>query len=382
VYFDSTPWLGTVANGNTDLYTEFRTRQWQIFSKNRFLPERWTSTLRYGETVDDQMSHLVGMKSPLWTRTRQFGWQNDVRLPLGNLLAAFEQERQYVRADHHGMFGDDRSIRNNAFLAGWSANAGAHSWQVNARADRHSRYGHENTWGLAYGYRIAPELRARLSYGTAFKAPSLDQLYNSSYGNPDLGAEKARNREAALIWERDAQTASLTVYSNRVKDLIAWDSTPTPLSPWGGYANVGHARLDGATLAYSGRIKEWIFGASYDYLDGEGKDSAGHWVPLGRRARHSAKLSVDRAWNAYLQTGLEIASVGRRYDATYDKSTPNKEKLGGYTVFNLTASYALNPDLRLEARLNNIFDKKYETARYYNSDGGFNAFVGLRYAPK
>ena len=78
---------------------------------------------------------------------------------------------------------------------------------------------------------------------------------------------------------------------------------------------------------------------------------------------------------------MEVAAVGRRYDNTYDKAAANKEQLGGYTLVNLTASYAIRPDLRLEGRLNNLFDKKYETARYYNTEG-FTAFVGLRYSPK
>ena len=384
VHFDDTPWAGNVADGAYDVRTRFRAGQWQVFAKNRFFDDRWQSTLRYSEATDDQVTHFSFGDSPLWTRTRQIMWQNDARLPLGELLAATEWQRQYVRADDDGMFDDDHSIRNTAFLLGWTAHRGDHAWQINARADRHSRYGHENTFGLSYGYRITSEFRARLSYGTAFKAPSLDQLYNGGYGQPDLGAEKARNREAALIWARGAHTASITWYRNEVRDLIAWDSgvPATPVNPWGGgYRNIGRANLTGATLAYRGRFGDWKIGASFDYLDARARDTDGRWTRLGRRARHSALLTLDRTWGGRFTTGMEVAAVGRRYDSTYDKAAANKEQLGGYTLVNLIASYAIRPDLRLEGRLNNLFDKKYETARYYNTEG-FSAFVGLRYSPK
>ncbi|MDR3221411.1 MAG: TonB-dependent receptor [Candidatus Accumulibacter sp.] len=383
VKFDSTPWAGTLASGAYDVRTDFTAQQWQVFAKDRFFDDLWKSTLQYGEAIDDQVSHFDGYKAPLWTRTRQLVWQNDVRLPLGELLAAAEWQRQYVRSDDDGMFDDDHSIHNTAFLLGWTAHYGKHAWQVNTRSDQHSRYGHENTYGLSYGYQITSALRLRLGYGTAFKAPSLDQLYNGGYGNPELDAEKSRNREAALVWERGAHTASLTWYHNRLKDLIAWDaSVPvTPGNPWGGgYRNIGRADLSGVTLAWRGQFGDWRIGASYDMLDAQAKDANGHWVPLGRRARNSALFSLDKAWGN-LTTSVEVAAIGRRYDATYNKAATDKEKLGGYTLVNLTASYDLGHDLRIEGRLNNLFDKKYETVRYYNTEG-FTAFVGLRYSPK
>ena len=87
-----------------------------------------------------------------------------------------------------------------------------HSWQLSARHDDHSEFGEKGTYALAYGYQLTDTLRAQASYGTAFKAPSLYQLFSSWYGNANLKPEEARNREAALIWERGNHTASATWY--------------------------------------------------------------------------------------------------------------------------------------------------------------------------
>ncbi|MDR2166097.1 MAG: TonB-dependent receptor [Zoogloeaceae bacterium] len=380
-HFDSgnTPPYG-IPNGAYDTRERFEARQWQVFARNHFFDGLWKSTLQYGEAVDDQMNHFEFYDSPLWTRVRLLSWQNDIRLPLGTLLLAAERQRQNVRADDTGAFDRAHSVHDNACLVGWSAHYGNHSWQLNARSDRHSRYGHENTHGLAYGYQITPEFRARLGYGTAFKAPSLDQLYNAGYGNVDLGSEKSRNREAALIWERGAHTASVTWYLNRLRNMIGWDSSLP--GPWGGrYANINRARLSGATLAYAGQLGVWRIGASYDYLDARTRDEDGYWVPLGRRARHSATFTVDRTWGGKFTTGAEVVAQGRRHDGTYAKAVAAKEELGGYAIINLAARYALTRDLAIEGRLNNLFDRKYETARYYNTEG-FNAFIGLRYSPQ
>ncbi|MDR1228308.1 MAG: TonB-dependent receptor [Azoarcus sp.] len=367
VHYDSgnVPPYGT-PNGVDDYRSRFDTRQWQLFSKNRFFSDRWTSTLQYGEAVDDEKSYGAGGdRSKLFTRNRQLTWQNDIELPLGKLILAGERLRQNAgpKADYQ-----TSHMTNDAFMAGWMARLGDHDWQVNARSDHHSEFGRENTYSLAYGYRIAPEWRARIGYGTAFKAPSLYQLYTKSwgYGNPDIKPEKARNREAALIWERGPHTASLTVYRNKVKDLIS--SNPITWQA----DNISRAKLSGATLAYSGIFDGWRLGAAYDRLDARNDDTGRR---LGRRARDSAIFNLAREWGKF-NVGTEIVAVGKRYD-----NHTESETLGGYVLANLTASYALTPELRIESRLNNLFNKKYETVRYYNT-GGFNAFIGLHYSPQ
>ena len=58
-------------------------------------------------------------------------------------------------------------------------------------------------------------------------------------------------------------------------------------------------------------------------------------------------------------------------------TTPNAT-VGGYTVFNLYGNVKLYKDVSLFARLNNIFDKQYQTVQNYTTPGS-NVFVGLRF---
>lgn len=346
-------------------YQDFRTQQWQVYTRNA-LTDAWTSTLRIGHALDWQ-KHVSSGLSRFRTENDEYSWQNDVALPLGRAMLALERFEQ--KAPWLGDAPSEESIAINSAVAAWSANLGPHRWQLSARHDQHSTFGGQETYALAYGYQIAREWRAHASLGTSFKAPSLYELFHPNYGNPHLEPEKGRNREVALVWERDQQSASLTYYHNRVRNLIDWVAT----SPWSGrYVNVSEARFEGATLAYEGAAAGWQWRTSYDWLQAIDETTD---KPLARRARHSATALLWRQWGAW-NAGLEWVGVGRRYN---DKA--KSDELGAYSLFNLVASYRFAPELKLEARIDNLFDKNYESVRGYNTPG-LSAFVGLRYTPR
>ncbi|GHT96787.1 hypothetical protein AGMMS49545_22780 [Betaproteobacteria bacterium] len=168
--------------------------------------------------------------------------------------------------------------------------------------------------------------------------------------------------------------ASATYYHNKVKNLIDWQVNT--------YRNVNKGLLEGVTLSYAGQFGAWGLRAHYDWLNAENqsKNAAGvGYEKLGRRARDKASIALTHTWGA-LESGVEVIGVGRRYDTDYLKTAANKEELGGYGLTNLTVRYALTREVSLEGRLNNVFDKQYETARNHGTDG-FNAFVGVRYTP-
>lgn len=355
----------TPADGNFDDRVEFETQQWQVFSRNR-LTEAWTSKLLYSEALDDQKSYSSWSPEGdlLRTKNRQITWQNDVKLPLGTALMAVERLRQEASPDDSYATSPEQTT--DSLLAGWTANYGSHRWQLSARHDDHSEFGGEGTYALAYGYQLTEALRAQASYGTAFKAPSLYQLYSSWYGNANLKPEQAKSREAALVWERGSQMLSATWYLNKVADLIDFS-----MDTWT-YENVSSARLEGVTLAYAGQFGDWSVRTAYDWLDARNEETD---LRLGRRARDKATIAVSRHWGA-LDSGVEWIGVGRRYNTNSET-----DEMGGYALVNLTARYAINRELSLEGRINNLFDKDYETVSGYNTPG-FNAFVGLRYQPK
>jgi vitamin B12 transporter len=336
------------------------------YSRNRFLPD-WTSTLRLGRGTDNSRQFQDGNpSSTLRTDQDQIQWQNDIKLPYGTALLAAERLQQKVSGDTAYSV-NQRTI--NSLLAGWNGRFGAHSLQLNARRDDNSQFGGKSTGVLAYGYQLAPAWRANAAYGTAFKAPSFNDLYWPGSGNPNLQPERATNREVAVHFEQAGQQASATYYRNRISNLIDW--APGANGLWAP-ANINNARLTGLTLAYAGNVGAYALRANVDLQDPR---DTGTDKLLRYRAEQHAFFAANRSFGRW-QWGAELSASGKRYN-----DVANTQVLGGYALVNLQVSYQLEHDLSLFARANNVFDRDYALVRDFATPGA-NVFVGLRYQPK
>ena len=365
------------ANYPASASADYKQRQtvagYSLYSQNRFLPE-WTSTLRLGRGTDDARNYADALRfSAIRTDQDQYQWQNDIRLPVGQALVAVERLEQKVASDSTAYTQRRRTI--DSFLLGWSGRFDNHRLQVNGRYDDNSQFGGRTTGSAAYGYQFTDAWRANLSYVTAFKAPTFNQLYwpndGFSSGNPNLRPEKSTNQEAAVHYETSNHHASVTYFRNEVKDLIDWQETP-PGSWFYIHVNVSKARITGWTLAYNGQVAGFDLRASADFQNPRDQDTG---KLLQRRSTEHGLLAVGRQYGAW-EWSAELVGSGRRYG-----DAANTQRLGGYGLLNLQAGYRLTRDWVVFARANNVFDKQYELAPDYGTPGA-NLFVGLRYSPK
>lgn len=334
----------------------------QVYLKHGFT-EIWSSTFKLGKSVDDSVTIGAAGNSVFRTDQNQFSWQNDFKLPVGQALLAYEYDKQDVTSTTAYPI-TERTLKS--LLAGWTANVGAHGFQLNVRHDDNSQFGGKTTGLGSYGYQFNKNWRAYASIGTAFKAPTFNQLYFPFFGNPLLKPEYSRNKEVGIVWDTAPHSISLTYFNNKIDNLIAFDSS-TFLA-----GNINKATIEGETIAYSGRIDDWTVSASIDIM--QARDDTTH-KRLIRRADQIGHISASRQLGPWT-IGGEINSSGLRYD-----NIANTRKLGGYTVVNAFANYAISPEWKLELRGNNVGDRQYELARGYNTPDA-NAFIGLRYTPK
>ncbi len=327
----------------------------------------WTSTLRWGWSKDESRDRETSAKPDQFdTMQRQLTWQHDLDLAGGSLMLAYERLTQTV--DSTTSY-DEKRRAVNSFLAGWGGNFGNHDVQVNVRRDRNSQFGSRNTGSLAYGYQVADTVRLVASVGTAFRAPSFNQLYWPGFGNPDLKPERALNREIGMRWDDGRSQLDVTYFHNRIRDLIAgWPAVN--IDP----------KIKGLELVARTTIGAFDLSAGFDWLDA--RNTANNtWLP--RRARHSGYLRVDTQYGKW-RLGGEVTGQGKRYD-----SLNNIGRMSGYALLNIHADYQFADDWRLELRANNVLDKKYTIARVTSLpvDNVYaapraNVFIGLRYAPR
>ena len=95
---------------------------------------------------------------------------------------------------------------------------------------------------------------------------------------------------------------------------------------------------------------------------------------LARRAKHMAKLAASLPL-ADWRLGAETEFVGKRFN-----DAGNTERLGSYSLVNLTASTLVAKDWTLFGRVDNLADESYETAKGY-ATAGRTFYVGLKWAP-
>lgn len=366
-------WSLPAIRANFDHRTKTANQVDSLYLRNR-LSEAWTSTLRFGNGRNDY-HHRKSLTATdrFATEQRQLTWQNDVSLPLGEFLLVAEQNEEQVTSTTAYT---DASRRVSSYLAGWHATAGVHRWQASIRRDDNSQFGGKTTGALGYGLQLASNWRLSGSLGTAYKAPTFNDLYWPGAGNPGLKPEESKNRELSLSFEEGKLRSSATLYRNDLDSLIEW-------APAGGGlwlpGNVAQARIQGLTLAAENTWGAWQGKASFDWLDARNTDT-GRFMRYRSKASSQASLRYSGpGWRA----GGELSLYGHRYD-----DTANDVRLGGYGLFNLFAEYALDRQLTLFARADNVFDKHYmlvkdTTAWAAPSDFGVPGrmlFVGIRYS--
>lgn len=257
---------------------------------------------------------------------------------------------------------------NKAAFVQYQGKFGAQSLEASVRNDDNQQFGNHTTGSAAWGLGFAENWRVTAGYGTAFKAPTFNELYFPFFGNPNLEPEESKTWELGLAFRGETFNAHLDTFSTDVDDLIAFDiSVNLP-------NNVDKARIQGAELGVDTTLVDWTIAGAVSYVDTENRSGFFEGNELARRARNSARLDVDRAFGAF-RVGLTAVGEGSRYD-----DVANSRRLGGYGTLDLRAEYAFTSALSLQARVANVFDRDYETVAFYNQPGR-EWYLTLRYAP-
>ena len=243
-----------------------------------------------------------------------------------------------------------------------------HDFELSTRYDYNDRLKDAFTGSIGYAYRLADTLRFIMSYGTAFKAPSFNELYYPGYGEPSLKPEESATFEIGLKGNSEANSWSLIYFSTKIDELIGFDSSFNSL-------NIDRASIRGIEAELKQKLNEnWMLAVDFSASSPLNLSSgANDGNLLTRRPKTSSRVHLDyqgSVWSA----GVTLKHAGTRYD-----DAANTKKLKAYKTLDLNAQYALSKALLVQGRVENVFDSSYETAKFYNQLGrGF--YVTFRYA--
>jgi vitamin B12 transporter len=252
------------------------------------------------------------------------------------------------------------------------------------RYEDHDTYGSHTlgqasvAWALNEGNTVV-----RASFGQGFRAPGLYELY-SEYGNLNLSPEDFDSWDAGIEQRflGGKARASATWFHREADNEIRFFScvsaadplcAPGGVSRFGYYNNVQKTKAQGLELI--GELKPitgLTFTGNYTYTDAESNSGANKGKQLTRRPKTMANLSATYRWPVGLTTTVAARHVGKTYN-----NDANTQVVASYTTVDLRAAYPLKDGLEVFGRVENAFDKDYQTILNYGTPGR-GAFVGLR----
>lgn len=227
------------------------------------------------------------------------------------------------------------------------------------RYDDYDEFDNETTGKIGAKYFFTDDITFSTNYGTAYRTPSLDELYSPWGGNPDLKPEETKSFDATLSYKQ----LSFTYYNNLVDNLIQYD-----LFSWTNTQVDGKSRIKGYEVRYNDTFAD-VIALACSYNKFSAKNNDGDY--LNRRPYDSALASITYYAMDTLSLGTSINYVGTRYD---DMGQTNQT--GRYTLVSAIANYAITPTLTAYLKGDNLTDKQYQEVTGYGT-AGRSAYAGL-----
>lgn len=250
---------------------------------------------------------------------------------------------------------------------------GGFNMELGGRFNYHNIYGNNQTISFNPSYLINNRHKVFVNIASAYKVPSLYQLYARPYGNKNLKPEMTVNYEAgyqaAVAGNRLNFRA--TGFYRDTRDLIVfyYDAASGAYS----YVNADKQRAYGAELEASWEIIRGLdLSVNYTYVDGrvetknKGKDTS--YYNLYLRPKHAVNATLGYQVTPSLYVSTQLKYVGQRYQGI--------KPVGDYYTLDLYGEYKFGNLLKIFAGFRNITDYKYFEIPGYNTRG-FNFTTGL-----
>jgi vitamin B12 transporter len=247
---------------------------------------------------------------------------------------------------------------------------------VGARYDDNDDFGTHTSYRTSGAYLIplsGGELKLKATYGTGFRAPSLNEIATNkspwtlppAFGT-DLSEEESDGYDLGVSWTAASGLYLEAVYFDQnISDEIFYD-----------YDSFGYLQASGDTESTGVElISEWpllntlSLTGNYTYNDTQtitGDNRA-------FRPEHLASLGIN--WRPL----ADRVTLGLNVRLSRDAQDVDGTDLDNYELVDINASFLIARGLELYGRVENVLDEDYEEVPTYNTSGAA-AYAGLRYS--
>lgn len=361
--------------------------------RNLMLNNRWELKLglslvdydRQHENPTDE-AHLLDSDNGFFkSKLFKIDWQNNFFLHETNTFTLgidYQREQGESEYNSDGIWGPFSSIfpSRRAHVTGFYLQdqirlANQFFATVGLRLDDHSQFGSALTYRFAPAFFIeATQTKFRATYGTAFKSPSLYQLYAPGtllgpIGNAELNPEKSIGWdigvEQQLLGEK--VLLAVTYFYNDYKDLINFDFLQ-------GYMNIGKAESKGTEILIQARpFDDMSFNATYTRTEAKDKDTD---TDLLRRPKQKFSASLNYNFQKKANINLTFIRIGEQDDMDFSTWPSTRLTLPSYSLLNAAVSFNFASNFQIFFRMDNIFNEEYEMVKGYGTPG-FSVYGGV-----
>lgn len=249
------------------------------------------------------------------------------------------------------------------------------STQVGLRLEDNEKFGTHTVGQMAARYFVLPTTSVYANIGTAFRAPSLTELYYFyespgsssygpyySYGNPDLKPEESTAYEIGLDHQiSDNLTTSISVYQTNVNNLITSNSTydPATNSTTARYENINKAKFQGGELGLKWKQDDLFLSTEYAYVRAKNELTD---LDIAYRPRQTLTLTTGLENSVY---GISASLVAR--SDSNAQNIANSVKVPGYATIDLNAYWNINPNVKVFTNIQNVGDVEYRTVYNFSN---------------
>jgi len=374
---DAYNWGGFAEDG--DANTESTQTFGKIDVKNKFFNNLLDSSLSWQMSQQERDYFEDGDKTSTYDGdTDTFTWQGDLHFNFHVLSIGASYLDETMKSESFGAWASkfkEKSVDTKSY---WIQDQliGMENLVIIAgvRLDDHETFGDKTTWRLAPSYTIAKTgTTLKTSYGTGFRAPSLYELYDPSYGNDDLDPEESNGWDAGIEQQilNGAATVGLTYFSMDYDNRIDYDVNTSTYTQADGKTKTKGVEV----FAGWDPLNTLGFMLNYTYTDTEDPDGES----LVRRPENKVSLNTRYGFLEKGVLNLDMQWVDERKASPYanDKNGDAVGSLDAYTLVNLAASWNINPHVQVFGRVDNLFDKFYEEAFSY-ATAGLSAYAGIK----